>query len=99
MAVHQSDDLRLAEFDTLFTTAVRAVRHTDPALLRLELDPTGEVAAHVADLMMWAVSRSAYLTFSLTATSSELWLDITVPPARVDVLHALAARATAAITA
>ncbi|RAS70701.1 hypothetical protein C8D87_1011002 [Lentzea atacamensis] len=86
--------LREAEFDDLFTTCVRAVHHQDATVLRLDLEPTAEVAARTADLAVRETGCCSFFTFALVATGGVLRLDITVEEAHSEVLEALAARAT-----
>jgi hypothetical protein len=87
--------LRLAEFDDLFATAVRAVDRIDPNRLRLTLDRRPEVASRTADLAVRETGCCGFFTFALTAAEERLWLEVTVPAARIDVLDALATRAAA----
>jgi thioredoxin len=87
--------LRMAEFDDLFATAVRAVDRIDPTRLRLRLDPRPEVAARTADLAVRETDCCGFFTFTLTATDEQLALEVTVPNDRSAVLDGLVARATA----
>ena len=84
--------LRVAEFDELFATAVTGARRNAPERLTLHLTPTPEVAATAAGLAMKETGCCSFFTFSLTAGAGELTLDVTVPPAHVAVLDALAGR-------
>lgn len=85
--------LRVAEFDALFTEAVRSVRRTDATSVSLELVPAAEVAARAADLVVRETGCCSFFTFSLVATGGSLHLEIRVPAQHADVLEALAARA------
>lgn len=85
--------LREAEFDEVFARSVRRVEQPEPAILRLELVPTQEVAARVADLAVRETGCCAFFTFALTAAAGSLFLDITVVAGQVPMLDALAARA------
>ncbi|MFE9748176.1 hypothetical protein ACFYOT_25000 [Saccharothrix saharensis] len=85
--------LRVAEFDDLFTTAVRNVERRSRTALLLELDPA--VAARAADLMVRETGCCSFFTFALTAEGGRLTLAVSVPRAQADVLDALAARAVA----
>lgn len=87
--------LRLAEFDDLFTTAVRSVQRVDRRQVRLELAPEAAVAARAADLLVRETGCCSFFTFTLTATGGRVSLDIAVPDGYVDVLEALADRAVA----
>jgi hypothetical protein len=86
--------LRAAEFDEVFARSVRGVDRADPLRLVLELEPTAAVAARVADLVVRETECCSFFTFTLTATGGALRLDIEVVPAQVEVLDALAARAS-----
>lgn len=88
--------LRAAEFDAVFTSAVRSVERPGPDRVRLALKPTAEIASRVADLAVRETGCCSFFTFALTATAGALHLDITVVPGHVDVLDALADRASAA---
>lgn len=85
--------LREAEFDEVFARSVRRVERPEPEMLRLELEPTAEVAARVADLAVRETGCCAFFTFVLTAAAGALHLDVTVVAGQVAVLDALAARA------
>jgi hypothetical protein len=87
--------LRVAEFDELFGRAVRGVRRVEPGRIRLELEPTSEVAARAADLVVRETGCCSFFTFALIATGGELHLEVSVPETQVAVLDALAARADA----
>jgi hypothetical protein len=87
--------LRLAEFDGLFTTAVRSVERVDRRQVRLELAPAAAVAARAADLLVRETECCSFFTFTLTATGGRVSLDIAVPERHVEVLDALADRAMA----
>jgi hypothetical protein len=88
--------LRVAEFDAVFTSAVRDVERLEPDRLRLDLEPTARVAARVADLAVRETGCCSFFTFALTASAGALHLDITVVPGHLDVLDALATRAITA---
>ncbi len=89
--------MRLAEFDELLAIAVQAVEPIDARRLRLRLrlDPEPAVAARVADLVARGTGCCSYFTFTLTATSGTLTLDVAVPPEHVAVLDVLTRRAAA----
>jgi len=89
--------LRLAEFDGLFATAVRAVDRVDGVRLRLDLVPEPGVAARAADLVVRETACCSFFTFALVATGAALALEVAVPPAHVEVLDALAERAIAGV--
>lgn len=87
--------LRTAEFDAMFAETVRSVERPGPDRVRMELEPTPEIAARVADLAARETGCCSFFTFALTATAGALHLDITVAPGHVEVLDALTARAEA----
>ncbi|MEV6847404.1 hypothetical protein [Actinoplanes sp. NPDC051411] len=83
--------LRLAEFDGLFATALRAQQRLSATVLRWDLDPAaGEVAR---DLTGRESSCCSFFTFTFHPGDEVLRLDVEVPPAHVGVLDALARRA------
>lgn len=84
--------LRLAEFDALFASAVRSVeRHGKDVRMRL----AGEegLVEQVHDLTARETSCCSFFTFTIDGTDQDLTLDISVPPARQEILDALAQRA------
>ena len=85
--------LRVAEFDELFASAVRGIDRRGPDVLRVELDPAEPAAASAAGLLARETGCCSFFTFTLTATSGRLALEVRVPPERVDVLDGLAERA------
>jgi len=84
--------LRLAEFDRLFATAVRRVERRGDAV-RLHLAGDRGLGAEVRDLTARETSCCSFFTFAIDGTDQELTLDVSVPPARQDILDALAVRA------
>jgi hypothetical protein len=86
--------LRRAEFDGLFTEAVRAAERTSPTRLWLDLDARPQVAARAAELAVTESQCCSFFTFVLTAADGRLSLEISVPPAQASVLDALARRVT-----
>ncbi|GHJ43249.1 hypothetical protein Cs7R123_05910 [Catellatospora sp. TT07R-123] len=88
--------LRLAEFDTLFATATRTVERLADTHLRLTLSGGADLEATVRDLSARESDCCSFFTFTVTAAASgQVILDVEVPPARADVLAALAQRADA----
>ena len=85
--------LRLAEFDRVFASSVRAVDRTSETRARLELVPNPAVAARAANLMVRETGCCSFFTFSLVATGGGLALEVAVPPEHVEVLDALIERA------
>ncbi|MGC5022387.1 hypothetical protein [Micromonospora sp. DT47] len=89
--------LRLAEFDELFTTALREQRRRGPTRLRWRLDPAAEDT--VRDLTARESECCSFFTFAVTRTGSAVEVDVRVPDAHVEVLDALVARAAARMPA
>ena len=95
--------LRVAEFDDLFATALRAIERPDaPGRARLVLAGGAGLAERVQRLADAETACCSFFTFTLTALATEevdaadrtvLALDIEVPVARADVLAALMQRA------
>ena len=85
--------LREAEFDELFSRFVRGVERVEPGRLRLELEPTAEVAATAADLVVRETGCCSFFTFALIATGGGLRLEISVPDKQRAVLDVLSERA------
>jgi hypothetical protein len=90
--------LRLAEFDDLFATAVRAVEVLGPTHARLRLTGPAGLETRVRDLAARETECCSFFTFTLTAETAAdgegLVLDITVPTGYTDVLDSLTQRAT-----
>jgi hypothetical protein len=85
--------LRVAEFDRLFTDAVRGADRPSRTRLKLDLEPSAEKAAQAAGLMVSETACCSFFTFTLTSTGGALELEIAVPDSHVEVLDVLAARA------
>src|SRR5258707_9085650 len=87
---------RAAEFDRLFTDAVRDIERVGPTRLRLELEASPRVAGRAAKLATAETECCSIFTFTLTATGGRLVLEVTVPPPQAGVLDGLPGRAAAA---
>ena len=87
--------LRLAEFDELFATAVRDQHRLSATRLRWLLDPAAEARAR--DLTVRETQCCSFFTFTFAPVDGAVQLDVEVPAAHVEVLDALARRATAGI--
>jgi hypothetical protein len=87
--------LRLAEFDALFTTAVREVTAVSPTHIRLRLSGPPGLEATVRDLAARETQCCSFFAFNVFSDGDALILDIEVPAAHADVLAALAGRASA----
>jgi hypothetical protein len=79
--------LRVAEFDQLFATSVRAGERISPTKLQLVLDPEAEAAAR--ELCARELECCSFFTFTFGADERGLVLDIEVPAAQVSVLDAI----------
>jgi len=87
--------LRAADFDAVFAATVRGLDRIGPTRLRLDLEPSPQAAARMAELAAAETGCCSFFTFALTATGGALTLDITVPQQYAPVLTALADRAVA----
>jgi len=87
---------RVAEFDDLFATAVRAVERIDPTTLRMTVDAAADDQAR--DLAERESSCCSFFGFDFHPNNaSTVSMQVSVPDAHVAVLDAFAARvATAA---
>jgi hypothetical protein len=85
--------LRLAEFDDLFSTALRGQQRVSATALRWDLDPAAE--ATVRDLAARESSCCSFFSITIHPGDGALRLDVEVPAAHVAVLDALAERAAA----
>jgi hypothetical protein len=84
--------LRFAEFDALFTEAVRSV-HTDGGRVRMHMTGDDALRERVRDLADRESACCSFFTFAIQGSASDLTLEITVPPEHMDILTALAERA------
>ena len=85
--------LRVAEFDALFATSLRAVERPAPDWLRLELDAAA--AASARQLVARESRCCSFFDFRFTPANDRRLLDVRVPASRIDVLDGLARRAGA----
>ena len=85
--------LRLAEFDALFTEAVRRVETLSATHARLHLTGAAGLAARVRDLAARETECCSFFTFTTSRAEEAVLLDITVPPAHAEVLASLTQRA------
>lgn len=87
--------LRVAEWDALLSSSLRHQDRPAPTRLRWVLDADAEEAAR--DLAVRETACCSFFDFTVGRTPSgpdrRLVVDVEVPPARTDVLDALAARA------
>jgi len=88
--------LRLAEFDALFTDAVRDGERLTQRHIRVTLIGGTEVADSVRDLADRETKCCSFFTFSVSEPEpGVVQLDIEVPAGHVEVLDALQAQAAA----
>jgi hypothetical protein len=91
--------LCVAEFNELFSSAVRGLDRPERGRLSLELDPlwrSRPVRRSLwfgGDLVVRETKCCSFLAFALTVTGGQLVLEVVVPPAHIAVLDALAASA------
>lgn len=83
---------RLAEFHDLFATAVRSVERRGTNV-RMHLTGADGLADRVRDITGREAECCSFFTFVIDGTDDDLTLDISVPPARQEIIEALAARA------
>jgi hypothetical protein len=86
--------MRLAEFDALFSEALHRVERRG-AGVRLHLAGGEGLPDRVRDLTERESACCSFFTFDITGTHEALVLDISVPPARQEILDALAEQARA----
>jgi hypothetical protein len=86
---------RAAEFSELFRHAVTGTERIGPQQLRLTLRRDRQIAAQAAELAAAETECCSFFTFTLTVANDCLLLDVSVPPARVEILDALAGQARA----
>jgi hypothetical protein len=87
--------LRLAEFDDLFTNALRSATRLDATHLRLHLTGPGTLENTIRDLVARESQCCSFFTFTTTlGEPGMVTLEIQVPAAYADVLNALTTRAT-----
>jgi len=91
----EAQPLRVREFDALLATVVRSAQRIGPLTLRVDLLPTPEVAATVANLLVRETACCSFFTFNLVASDGSLELDITVVPRQTAVLDAISERVRA----
>ena len=89
--------LRLSEFEQVFTAALIRQERTAEQRLRWRLDAATE--ATIRDLTVRETECCAFFTFPITPDRDQVTVDVEVPPAHVDVLNALEARARTAMAA
>ncbi len=82
---------RMAEFDALFTAALRRMARPSPTVLNLYLDAAAETRAR--DLAARESGCCSFFAFGFTAHPDGLHWEISVPEAHVPVLDALSGRA------
>ncbi len=84
--------LRLAEFDVLFRTAVRRVERRENGV-QIHLSGGIGLVERVRDLTARETACCSFFTFDIAGTDQDLLLNVSVPPARQDILDTLTTRA------
>jgi hypothetical protein len=84
--------VRLAEFDALFSSTVRRVERRGSDV-RMHLAGDTGLVEKVRDLTARETSCCSFFAFTIEGADDGLTLDISVPPARQEILDALADRA------
>ncbi|NUU24989.1 MAG: hypothetical protein HOV68_26320 [Streptomycetaceae bacterium] len=94
----EEQPLRVAEFDALFAASLVRVERPEPTRARLVLGADAESPAR--DLAARETGCCSFFTFAFAPgdTAGHVVMDVTVPPAQVAVLDALAERAARAGT-
>lgn len=86
--------LRVAEFDSLFATALSRLERLEPTRLTLTLSGGPEREAALRDLTAREAECCQFFSFTLTRIGIDaVDLEVAVPVSQVEVLDALAARA------
>ncbi|WP_239116958.1 hypothetical protein [Planotetraspora phitsanulokensis] len=83
----------MAEFDGLFSSALRGLERVGPTHLRLVLDGRPQVEETTRDLVARETSCCSFFSFRLSPEGRHLILDIEVPAVHSRVLDGLVARA------
>ena len=91
--------LRAGEFDDLFRHALRRVERVSAARAVLTLAGEPAVYETARDLTARESSCCSFFAFHVTRGATDVRVAVAVPPARVDVLDALVARAQAVLAA
>lgn len=84
--------LRRAEFTTLFEASLRGLQRFDQTSLRMTLAGDTDQST-VMDLTARETECCSFFTFTVLAVDGAVLLDVSVPPAYVDVLDGLARHA------
>ncbi|UGQ11819.1 hypothetical protein LO772_34485 [Yinghuangia sp. ASG 101] len=87
--------LRMGEFDDLFAASLRGVVRPEPARARLLLVADAEPVAR--ELASRETGCCAFFAFGFEPgdATGTVWMDVSVPASRIEVLDALVARAEA----
>jgi hypothetical protein len=88
--------MRVAEFDALFAEHVVAVERDAATKVTMVVQGGRDLEARVRDLAARETGCCSFFTFTVSAwqeATQAMRVEIQVPPARADILAALAARA------
>lgn len=88
--------LRLAEFDDLFSSALRSVRRHDETLLVINLDSSPGVEDRAHDLTSREAHCCDFFSFTVRRDADQVVVHIRVPSSRATVLDGLERQARAA---
>lgn len=88
--------LRVAEWGGLFAERLKEVTRPEPLRLRMDLGSDTSAEGRVRDLVEQESGCCSFFSFTVTAGTGALLLDIAVDEVHAPVLDALAARAGAA---
>lgn len=88
----QEQPLRVAEFDALFSSALRRVERREHSVL-LTFDTGAEVEATVRDLLAREVQCCSFFTFSVRIGNGGTVVEVSVPETHLDILDGLVSRA------
>lgn len=92
----EQQPLRVAEFDGLFTDALRRVERPASTWLRLHLEAGDSTRARTRELVDRETRCCSFFAFDLAAAQHGLVLDVRVPDERTSVLDALEQRTSTA---
>ena len=89
--------LRVVEFDELFARGLTAQQRLSATVLQLIFDPAVETAAR--ELTARETACCSFFTFDFADVGDAVRVRVVVPPAQVEVLDALAGRASGILAA
>lgn len=93
----EGQQVRLAEFDALFASALRGVRREGSGWLRLSLRGGAEVEEQARELTAREAECCSFFDFAVGRDGDEVVVDVRVPADKEPVLDGLAAQAEAVL--